>query len=133
MAAYAEQAKLRMRAQSGSRVAAAFKPVTAKDLANYQLDGEPLKDIALPALRAAATRHRLPASTLEQEEVMRMLFAALLAASSTDRMLAFETLSDQCAGLLLHGIRRGRALQSHGGRAERAGQAAGGRALPRAR
>ena len=113
MAAYAEQAKLRMRAQSGSRVAAAFKPVTAKDLANYQLDGEPLKDIALPALRAAATRHRLPASTLEQEEVMRMLFAALLAASSTDRMLAFETLSDQCAGLLLHGIRREGGLSSH--------------------
>ena len=113
MAAYAEQAKLRMRAQSGSRVAAAFKPVTAKDLANYQLDGEPLKDVALPALRAAATRHRLPASTLEQEEVMRMLFAALLAASSTDRMLAFETLSDQCAGLLLHGIRREGGLSSH--------------------
>jgi hypothetical protein len=113
MATVAEQAKLRMRAQPGSRAAAGFKPVAAKDLANYQLDGEPLKDIALPTLRAAATRHRLPASTLEQEEVMRMLFAALLAASSADRMLAFETLSDQCAGLLLHGIRREGGLSSH--------------------
>ena len=76
MAAVAEQAKLRMRVQPGSRAAAGaqpggraaagFKTVTAKDLANYQLDGEPLKDIALPALRAAATRHRLPTSALEQ-------------------------------------------------------------------
>jgi len=28
-------------------------------------------------------------------------------------MLAFETLSDQCAGLLLHGIRREGGLSSH--------------------
>ena len=113
MSAVAEQAKLRLRAQPGSKAAAGFKPVAAHDLANYQLDGESLKAIALPALRAAATRHRLPASTLEQEEVMRMLFAALLEASSADRMLAFETLSDQCAGLLLHGIRREGLLSSH--------------------
>ena len=113
MATVAEQAKLRLRVQASGRVAAGFRPVAVQDLANYQLDGQPLKDIALPALRAAATRHRFPASTLEQEDVMRMLFAALLAASSTDRMLAFETLSDQCAGLLLHGIRRELQLSSH--------------------
>lgn len=120
MSAYAEQAKLRLRAQTGkpspaSSAQTSFKPVAVQDLCKFELDDEPLEKMALPALREAATRHRLPASTLEQEAVMRMLFAALLAASAAGggRTLAFETLSDECAGLLLHAIRREGLVSAH--------------------
>ena len=45
---------------------------------------------------------------------MRMLFAALLAASAGGgRTLAFESLSDECAGLLLHAIRREGLVSAH--------------------
>ena len=127
MACIAEQAKLRLRAQAGkpssssasssspTTAQTSFRPVAVQDLSKYSLDGEPLGTLALPALLEAAKRHRLPASTLEQEGTMRMLFAALLAASGGGggRTLAFESLSDECAGLLLHAIRREGLVSAH--------------------
>ena len=70
--------RLRFKAADEPPAAASFTPVAAQDLAKYELDGEKLSAIKLPKLRLAAIRLRLPASTLEQESVMRMLFAAVI-------------------------------------------------------
>ena len=105
--------RLRFKAADEPPAAVGFTPVAAQDLAKYELDGEKLSAIKLPKLRLAAIRLRLPASTLEQESVMRMLFAALLAASSSDRIQTWDMLPEQSAGLLLHAIRCEGHVSSH--------------------